>query len=147
MTSINKLAKEQKATFGAIHKAQRDYQVAVKRWHSDVKKWESALDAGDDPGEFPAEPEEPEIVGTEALEETAVIRAASLARFKHVTSKDEYAILQKCTTGELRQAATEWEEKSGIPLGELLASSNSSTESTEAPSNTTSSPADSVDTK
>ncbi|MCB1282344.1 MAG: hypothetical protein KDB18_12560 [Salinibacterium sp.] len=146
ITGINKLAKEQKATFSRIHKAQRDHQVALKRWQAAVKKWETAMDDGEDPGEFPAEPEEPDITGTESLEEMAVIRSAALERFKHVVTKEQFALLRSCTTGELRQAATKWEELSGIPLGELLASSNSSTETTEAPSNTTSSQEDSAAT-
>lgn len=140
MTAINNLAKEQRATFSRIHKARQEYKVAVKRWQADVKRWETALDDGETAGEFPTEPVEPDFDAEEALEEMAVIRSAALARFKPAVTKEQFTVLQKCTTGELKLAATEWEEKSGIPLGELLASSTSSTESTEAPSNTTSSP-------
>ena len=146
ITAINKLAKDQKATFSGIHKAQRDYQVAVKRWRSAVKKWETTLEDGGDPGDFPTEPVEPDLAAGEALEEMGIIRAAALARFKPVVPKEQYLMLQKCTTGELRQAATEWEEKSGIPLGELLASATSSTETTEAPSSMISSSEDSTAT-
>jgi hypothetical protein len=64
--------------------------------------------------------------------------AVHLAMLKpHVPPKD-YAVCETLTVGQLSAVVGVWAERSSIPLGEFLASADSSTGNTEAQSSTTS---------
>jgi len=73
-------------------------------------------------------------------------RQARLVMFKPVVSAKDYKILETFTVGQLELLYNEWADESNIPLGKYLASERFSTENTEAPSPTTSLPADTTDT-
>jgi hypothetical protein len=69
-------------------------------------------------------------------------RLFDLAMLKpHVAAKDWPAV-EALPVGPLNAIVGVWAEQSNIPLGEFLASADSSTENTEAPSSTTSTPED-----
>jgi len=69
-------------------------------------------------------------------------RAAVLTMLRPHVTKQQFTVLEKMPIGVLIQIRDVWQENSAISLGEYLASANSSTENTEAPSDTTSSPED-----
>jgi hypothetical protein len=62
----------------------------------------------------------------------------------HVPPKD-YAVCETLTVGQLSAVVGVWAERSSIPLGEFLASADSSTGNTEAQSSTTSTTPDGQD--
>lgn len=122
-----------------IRRRFRRYQTELRKHQKALNAWEKLLDDPEveDPGDEPTEPERPDF--GETLDEREAERISSLAIFKEVLTEAEYAVVEKCTTAELVQARTAWDAATGVPLGELLASPTSSTESTEGPSELTSS--------
>lgn len=65
-------------------------------------------------------------------------RAAVLAMLKPFVSDKDYAICETLALGQLTAIRDHWGTQSEIPLGEYVASVNSSAGNTEAPSATTS---------
>jgi hypothetical protein len=84
------------------------------------------------------------ITDNEALNDRKKIREARLAMFKAVVGAKEYKILQSMTVGQLNLIYGKWADDSAVELGKYLASDTSSTENTEAPSNTISSSGDTI---
>lgn len=125
-----------------IRREFRRYQTALRKHHKALSAWEKRLDDPEveDPGPEPEEPPRPEF--PEPMDEREAERTANLAIFRVVLTPEQYAVLENCTSAEIAQARAEWDKVSEVPLGELLASPISSTESTEGPSAPTSSPAD-----
>lgn len=70
-------------------------------------------------------------------------RASTLAMLRLFVTKTQYKALEKCKLAQLDDIARHWSQRSGISLGELLASAPTSTVSTVRPSNTTSSSSES----
>ena len=66
-------------------------------------------------------------------------RAAVLVMLKPFVTDEHYAICEVLALGQLQAIRDHWQAQTDIPLGEYAASRQSSTESTEAPSNTISS--------
>jgi hypothetical protein len=120
-----------------IRRTFRRYQTELRKHQKALNAWEKRLDDPeiDDPGEEPIEPERPDFGDT--LDEREAERISSLKIFEIVLSKAEYRVVEKCTTAELVQARKIWDKATAVPLGELLASPTSSTESTEGPSERT----------
>jgi len=129
-------------TLREIRRVHRRNQIAWVKYDKAFAAWEKQLRDPDveDPGPEPEEPVDAEL--PEAVSPRDAEREAALVIFKHLLSAAEYKVVQKCTTAELLQAQLAWEKASEVPLGELLASPTSSTETTEGPSERTSSPAD-----
>ncbi|WP_131805864.1 hypothetical protein [Mycolicibacterium conceptionense] len=127
---------------GEIRRNFRRYQADLRRYQKSLDAWEKRLDDPDidDPGPEPEEPARPDF--DETMDEREAERVSSLAIFKEVLTAAQYKVVEKCTTAELVQARAAWDEASSIPLGELLASPTSSTETTEGPSAPISSTAD-----
>lgn len=125
-----------------IRRTFRRYQTELRKHQKALNAWEKRLDDPDvdDPGEEPEEPVRPDFGDT--LDEREAERISSLTIFKEVMSAAQYKVVEKCTTAELVQARHVWDQASSVPLGELLASPTSSTESTEGPSEPTSSAVD-----
>lgn len=125
-----------------IRRVFRRYQSAVRRYQKDMAAWEKRFDDPEveDPGPEPEEPTRPEF--GETPDEREAERTANLAIFKEVLTASQYRIVEKCTSAELAQARAAWDRASEVPLGELLASPTSSTESTGGPSVLTSSVGD-----
>lgn len=67
-------------------------------------------------------------------------RRATLLMLRLFVTDTEYQVLETLKLVQLNHIAEQWSEKSGVSLGELLASAPTSTVSTVRPSNTTSSP-------
>lgn len=96
--------------------------------------------------------EEPVLVEVEAAQEKIRAdetlngrqrsRASILALLKPFVSEQDYTECERLPVGSLMAVNDFWSEQSGLPLGEFLASVASSTENTEAPSDTICSPAD-----
>lgn len=125
-----------------IRRTHRRNQIELVKYDKAFAVWEKKLrdPEVEDPGPEPDEPiteELPEVMSANEAE-----REAALVIFKHLLSAQDFKVVQKCTTAELLQAQLAWEKASEVPLGELLASPTSSTETTEGPSERTSSPAD-----
>lgn len=120
-----------------IRRTFRRYQTELRKHQKALNAWEKRLDDPeiDDPGEEPEEPVRPDFGDT--LDEREAERISSLTIFKEVLSAAQYKVVEKCTTAELVQARQVWDQASSVPLGELLASPTSSTESTEGPSEQT----------
>lgn len=72
-------------------------------------------------------------------------RQVRLIMLKTFVTAAEYKACEGLTAGQLEAISDIWAAKSAIPLGEYIASANSSPENTEAPSPTTSSSADTTD--
>lgn len=127
---------------GDIRRTFRRYQTEVRKYQKALDAWEKRLDDPevDDPGPEPDEPARPEF--DETMDEREAERVANLAIFKEVLTAAQYKVVEKCTSAELAQARAAWDEASSIPLGELLASPTSLTETTEGPSALISSTAD-----
>jgi len=53
------------------------------------------------------------------------VRAARLVALKHVLDPEEMAVCESLATGQLNEIWSQWEKKSNISLGELLASESS----------------------
>lgn len=125
-----------------IRRTFRRYQAELRRYQKRLAAWEKQLDDPDvdDPGPEPDEPERPDF--GEPMDEREAERVSNLAIFKQVLTAEQYAIVETCTSAELAQARAAWDDASSVPLGELLASPTSSTESTEGPSAPTSSTED-----
>lgn len=125
-----------------IRRAFRRYQTELRKYQKAVTAWEKRLDDPDvdDPGPEPDEPARPDF--GEAMDEREAERVANLGIFKEVLTAAEYKMVERCTSAELAQARAVWDKASAVPLGELLASPTSSTESTEGPSAPTSSTED-----
>jgi len=140
--AMRRFRQEQEREQDEIRKAFRRYRIEIKRYEKLVAAWEKHLDDPevDDPGPEPDEPVRPEF--PDPLEMHEVERQATLFIFKEVLTTSEYKAVAKCTNAEIAQAKTLWDKASEIPLGELLASPTSSTESTEGPSTPTSSAGD-----
>lgn len=66
-------------------------------------------------------------------------RKLALVMLQQFVSDKDYAALETLATGQLDQILTVWREHSQVSLGESVASADSSTESTEAQSDSTSS--------
>lgn len=127
-----------------VQRVQDDIRRAFKRYQIELRKYEKAFTAWtkrlddpevEDPGEEPEEPARPDFGDT--MDEREAERLITLAIFKEVLTAAQYKMVDKCTTAELVQARTAWDQASSVPLGELLASPTSSTESTEGPSEQT----------
>lgn len=125
-----------------IRRAFRRYQGELRKWQKAITAWEKRLDDADvdDAGPEPDEPQRPDF--DDVMDEREAERVSNLAIFKEVLTAAQYKTVEKCTSAEIAQARAAWDEASSIPLGELLASPISSTESTEGPSAPTSSTAD-----
>ncbi|AEK07766.1 tail assembly chaperone [Mycobacterium phage Avani] len=125
-----------------IRRQFRKYQVESRKYQKALAAWEKRLDDPDveDPGPEPEEPERPDF--GEQMDEREAERTANLALFKVVLTDEQFSVVENCTSAEIAQAKAEWDRVSAVPLGELLASPTSSTESTGGPSAPTSSPAD-----
>lgn len=82
------------------------------------------------------------IVEDQALSFRKKQRAISLAKLEPLVPEKDYAVCETLALGQLDAIIAAWGEKSAITLGEFLASADSSTENTEAPSSTTSTSAD-----
>jgi hypothetical protein len=67
-------------------------------------------------------------------------RATTLSMLRLFVNDAQFEVLEKLKLVQLNHIAEQWSEASGISLGELLASPNTSTVSTVRPSGTTSSP-------
>lgn len=122
-----------------IRRAFRRYQAEVRRYQKLLAAWEKRLDDPDvdDPGSEPDEPARPDF--GDPMDEREAERVSNLAILKEVLTVDQYAMVETCTSAELAQARAAWDEASSVPLGELLASPTSSTESTGGLSEPTSS--------
>ncbi|MCV7009490.1 hypothetical protein [Mycobacterium gordonae] len=70
------------------------------------------------------------------------MRLATLLMLKPFLSAADYKVCETLPVGQLNAIQVVWREKSSIPLGEFLASADSSTENTEAQSDSTSTPED-----
>lgn len=140
--SLRRFKQDAERQADEIRRAFRRYQTEVRRYQKACAAWEKKLDdpAVDDPGPEPEEPQRPDY--GEQMDERDAERAANLAIFKEVLNAAEYKVVEKCTSAEIAQARDVWDKASAVPLGELLASPTSSTESTEGPSAPTSSTAD-----
>lgn len=68
-------------------------------------------------------------------------KLVNLAMLKPFLSSKDLAACETLPPGQIDAIMLIWVERSSIPLGELLASAQSSTANTEAPSNTTLTPA------
>lgn len=125
-----------------IRRTFRRYRVDMRKYEKALNAWEKRLKDPDveDPGEEPEEPSRPDF--GEQMDEREAERATTLAILKEVLPAAQFKLVEKCTTAELMQARSLWDKASEVPLGELLASPISSTESTEGPSAPTSSTAD-----
>ena len=66
-------------------------------------------------------------------------REAMLLQFRPFCTDDEFEVVKNLKLGQLTFMMNKWTESSGIPLGEFLASDDSSTENTGRPSRRTSS--------
>jgi len=69
-------------------------------------------------------------------------RAVVLVMLRPFVTKPQLTALERVPISYLNQILEAWQENSATSLGEFLASANSSTENTGAPSDTTSSPGD-----
>jgi hypothetical protein len=69
-------------------------------------------------------------------------RLVDLGGLKLFLSAKDAAACESLTSGQLQAVMSAWAAGSTIPLGEFLASADSSTENTEAPSKPTSTPED-----
>lgn len=132
--SLRRFKQDAQKQVDEIRRGFRRYQIEVRKFEKAFTSWEKRLNDPDveDPGPEPDEPERPDF--DDAMDEREAERATTLAILKQVTDKEVYRVLEKCTTAELVQAKAVWDEASEVPLGELLASPTSSTESTEGPS-------------
>ncbi|WP_141213984.1 hypothetical protein [Mycobacterium marinum] len=72
-------------------------------------------------------------------------RLVNLAMLKPFVAQREYLLLEPLPAGQLESIMIIWATESTVPLGELLASADSSTGNTGAPSSTTSTVADGQD--
>lgn len=140
--SLRRFKQEAEKQADGIRRVFRRYQAELRKYQKAVTAWEKRVDDPDveDPGPEPDEPDRPDFDDT--MDEREAERAANLAIFKEVLTTTQYRMVEKCTTAELVQARAAWDEASSIPLGELLASPTSLTETTEGPSAQTSSTAD-----
>ena len=66
-------------------------------------------------------------------------RQAYLIQLKPFCTEQQYEAVEKLKLGELTQITDNWTKRSALPLGEYLASDDSSTENTGRPSRRTSS--------
>lgn len=141
-SALRRLKQDAEKQSDEIRRTFRRYQVELRKHDKAMNAWLKRLDDPevDDPGEEPVEPERPDYGDTP--DEREAERSASLLIFKEVLSAAQYKVVEKCTTAELVQARAAWDAASTVPLGELLASPTSSTESTEGPSAPTSSAED-----
>lgn len=140
--ALRRLKQDAEKRSDEIRRAFRRYQAEIRRYQKAYTAWEKRLDDPeiDDPGDEPDEPARPDFDDT--MDEREAERVSSLLIFKEVLSAAQYRMVEKCTTAELMQARKIWDDATLVPLGELLASPISSTESTEGPSALTSSPED-----
>ncbi len=143
--ALRRFRQDQEQRQDEIRRAFRRYQVAIKKYDKALTAWEKRLDdpTVDDPGDEPEEPARPDF--GESLDGHEVERLAALFIFKEVLTPAQYKVVAKCTNAEIALAKSEWDKASETPLGELLASPTSLTESTEGPSVPTSSPEDGPD--
>lgn len=135
--ALRRFKQEAEKQSDEIRRTFRRYQMEMRKHQKALNAWEKRLDDPeiDDPGEEPEEPARPDFGDT--LDEREAERISSLRIFKEVLSAAQYKVVEKCTTAELVQARKVWDEATAVPLGELLASPISSTESTEGPSEQT----------
>lgn len=129
-------------TLQDIRRTHRRNQIEWAKYDKAFGLWEKKLrdPEVEDPGPEPEEPTTPELPEVPTGRDAE--RAAALVIYKHLLAPDEYAVVEKCTTAELLQGQAAWEKASEVPLGELLASPTSSTETTEGLSEPTSSTPD-----
>lgn len=135
--ALRRLKQDAEKQSDEIRRAFRRYQAEIRRYQKAYTAWEKRLDDPeiDDPGDEPDEPERPVFDNT--MDEREAERFSSLLIFKEVLTAAQYKVVEKCTTAELMQARKIWDDATSVPLGELLASPTSSTESTEGPSEQT----------
>lgn len=67
-------------------------------------------------------------------------RLTDLSALKPFLSQRDFGVCETLPAGQLQAIIIAWAAGSSVPLGELLASAGSSTENTEAPSSSTSTP-------
>lgn len=135
--ALRRLKQDAEKQSDEIRRAFRRYQAEIRRYQKAYAAWEKRLDDPeiDDPGDEPEEPVRPDFGDT--MDERQAERVSSLLIFKEVLTAAQYKMVDKCTTAELMQARKIWDDATSVPLGELLASPTSSTESTEGPSEQT----------
>lgn len=128
--AMRRLKQDAEKQADEIRRTYRRYQVELRKHDKAMNAWMKLLDDPevDDPGEEPVEPERPDY--DEMPDERDAERNTSLAIFREVMTAAQYKVVEKCTTAELVQARAAWDKATAVPLGELLASPTSSTEST-----------------
>lgn len=142
--ALRRITRDAEKQSDDIRRTFRRYQIEYKKYLKAFEAWEKRLDAGEDPGEEPEEPVRPEF--DEVPDASEAQRTTALAMLREVVPAKVFTQLEKCSTAELVQAQTVWTAASAVPLGELLASPTSSTETTERPPSPTSSTEDGTDT-